>query len=62
MLKFAKEESINAAAFHGRVCNKAEIAFYNIDSKEYEPMKIEEEMEITSIAENIVMFNKVHVY
>lgn len=61
LIKFAKEESINAAAFHGiGACNKAEIAFYNIDNKEYEPMNIEQEMEITAIIGNIAMLNDEH--
>ncbi len=62
LINFCGEEEIDSAVFYGiGACSTAEIAFYNIDKKEYEPREINEEMEIVSLIGNIAMLDDEHI-
>lgn len=54
LLKFIKEENINCATFNGLgATDKIEIAYYNLQTKEYEKQIIEEELELLNINGNL---------
>ncbi len=56
---FSREEEVEGAAFYGLgACGTAQIAFYNIHEKRYQPIEINEEMEIVSLIGNIAMLDE----
>ncbi len=51
---FVKREQIGAAALRGiGAARAAEIAFYNLPEKRYEPIRVEETTEVTSLTGNV---------
>lgn len=57
---FCTIHEIKAAYFHGiGACHKLELAWYNLETKDYEVHNIEENLEITSLTGNIALIDDV---
>lgn len=56
-LRFCKRENIYAAFFHGiGGYRRSTLAYYDVEKKEYEPIEVDEQVEVVSLIGNVTNF------
>ena len=57
LLAFAREEGLSGGSFTGLgAFSRGELAFFNRETKEYDPIPVEEQVEVLNITGNIALF------
>jgi predicted DNA-binding protein with PD1-like motif len=66
LLRFAEEQRVSHASFHALgAFSRSTIAFFNLDTNEYEKTRIDEQVEVISLIGNIAIFEgkpKLHAH